>query len=466
MVAEDGIELSGPPPVISQVRYRAKRITTLEGDPRFALRGEELHPTARLPIIPGISRQIWVQIRIPANATPDQYRSSIRFDIGQDRSVSVPIQLDVLPLSLPESPIHQGVLGHHWPYQNQVALFSDLADHGMNILDLEWAPEISAKDGEPSLSLEKLSQRIADAKAARMPLRYVLSREMGEAAFDMADEPRVFPGYRGALHRRAKKAFQPAFDQMFTKLLKMATTKAKSANWPPLIHHVSAESASEGPPGLFYEKHLLALCQKSGGLCAASINGISSLKHLEDMDMVMPNFAMGLSEKTWSALKKGSNKRQIWLYNTDGARYGRGFLPWAMGADGVISQTYMASNGTGDVFDDWDSDDHGASYVRPGPYGPIFLLRWERARMGVNDSRYIALLEDLIRQKRRLGGKSKKAAKEAQAFLDSIRKAIVSKPIQKEDLRWDHRLAHPLEARGIPAYKKELVNWILALNAL
>jgi hypothetical protein len=466
LVAENGIQLSGPPPIISQVRYRAKRLTTLEGDPRFALRGEELHPTSEVSIVPGISRQIWVNIRIPEGATPDLYRSAVRLDIGQDRAISIPVHLEVLPFSLPDSPISQGVLGLHWPYQSQVALFSDLADHGMNILDLEIAPTVLKKDGKSGLSLERLSARIAHARSARMPLRYVVSQKMGEAAFDLTNEPRVFSGYRGSIHHRGKKAFQPEFDRIFKELLSQATAQAKTAKWPPLIHYVSEEGASEGPPGLFYEKHLLELCQKSGGLCAASINGKESLKHLQYMDVVMPNFGVGLDDKTWETLKSGSGKRQVWLYNTDGARYGRGVYPWAVGAQGVISETYMAVSMDGDVFDDWDSNRHVAAYVRPGPYGPISLLRWERARMGVDDTRYLTLVENLIRKTRRLGKKGRKTAKRAQAFLHSVRSKIIRTPITPADIRWDQRISHPLEKEGLSVLRKSLIEWALTLDAV
>jgi len=82
---------------------------------------------------------------------------------------------------------------------------------------------------------------------------------------------------------------------------------------------------------------------------------------------------------------------------------------------------------SGDPFDDTDGPTirgHDFAYAVPDPRDgktPVPTRHWEAYREGVDDMRYIAMLEELIAEKK---ASAPQLAQEAQKWLDSIRRAI------------------------------------------
>lgn len=95
--------------------------------------------------------------------------------------------------------------------------------------------------------------------------------------------------------------------------------------------------------------------------------------------------------------------KQWWIYpnnaldmkNLAYTRYVFGFGAWRWGVDGVVPWTFQMSQGcNGNPFTVLDGSEIMVAY--PGVNGPIPTPTWEAIRDGINDYKYIYLLEKLI----------------------------------------------------------------------
>jgi Domain of unknown function (DUF4091) len=95
--------------------------------------------------------------------------------------------------------------------------------------------------------------------------------------------------------------------------------------------------------------------------------------------------------------------KEWWIYPNEAlsglnlcyTRYVFGFGAWRWGVQGVVPWTYQMSQGSnGNPFTVLDGPEIMVTY--PGKDGPISTPIWESIREGINDYRYICLLEKLI----------------------------------------------------------------------
>ena len=113
-------------------------------------------------------------------------------------------------------------------------------------------------------------------------------------------------------------------------------------------------------------------------------------------------------------------RSELWLYNAGMNRFTFGFLPWAAGATGRWEWHYEWWTQAYDPFSRVDETawSTGCGAVMPSPDGPVPTVAYENVRAGIDDYRYVFLLQRLIRQ-----GKGKKAD-EVERFLEEIRGRI------------------------------------------
>jgi hypothetical protein len=115
-----------------------------------------------------------------------------------------------------------------------------------------------------------------------------------------------------------------------------------------------------------------------------------------------------------------SGKPELWLYNGGMNRLTFGFLPWAAGATGRWEWHYEWWTQAYSPFARVDESpwSTGCGAVLPSPDGPVTTVAYENVRAGIDDYRYVFLLQRLIRER------NGKTAEEAKRFLENIRGKI------------------------------------------
>ena len=92
----------------------------------------------------------------------------------------------------------------------------------------------------------------------------------------------------------------------------------------------------------------------------------------------------------------------VWTYdynlrvtNAEANRFYSGLYTWSLGLKGNLAFTYIWDEPNGSVFDsNWRfSSPFSLGYIGPSPRGPVPGVGWEGRREGVDDVRYLQLLE-------------------------------------------------------------------------
>jgi hypothetical protein len=77
------------------------------------------------------------------------------------------------------------------------------------------------------------------------------------------------------------------------------------------------------------------------------------------------------------------------------SRFIYGFGAWKQDLRGVYPWMYTTNNTKGNPFNDFDRDYPDTGFVMPGPDGLIATIRWDGAREGIDDMRYLRTLANL-----------------------------------------------------------------------
>jgi len=106
-------------------------------------------------------------------------------------------------------------------------------------------------------------------------------------------------------------------------------------------------------------------------------------------------------------------------------RYVYGFYAWKMGLSGLCPWIYTTNNGKGNPFNDFDRDYPDTGFVMPGPDGIIKTIRWDGAREGIDDMKYVYTLSTLIDEaKQSESAEARRVAAEAEESLDEMKDDI------------------------------------------
>ena len=155
---------------------------------------------------------------------------------------------------------------------------------------------------------------------------------------------------------------------------------------------------------------------------------------------------------------------QWWIYpnkalstkNRCYTRYVFGFGAWQFGVNGVVPWTFQMSQGcNGNPFSVLDGEEVMVAY--PGKDELLCTPTWETIRDGINDYKYIYLLERLIAAERKKGNE---AAFQIEQELDGVKKKLGKMPGIDENAYGDW------SPEAFEQKRKQIVDWILQLSSL
>jgi hypothetical protein len=197
----------------------------------------------------------------------------------------------------------------------------------------------------------------------------------------------------------------------------------------------------------YLELHRAAGLQTMVTLTSDSSFGKNYLPLLDSLDIVSAHPDRG-SHGILDATQGG--KPVLWLYNAGMNRFTYGFYPWAIGAKGRWEWHYEWWTQAYDPFartsgSAWST---GTGVVMPSPNGPLPTVTYEKVRAGVDDYRYLWMLERLIAANPRQG-------MEARQFLGELRGKI---PRYPED-------AAEIDDATMDEWREKIARFIVALAA-
>lgn len=373
-------------------------------------------PYALLPgsaikdVQPGTNAAFWVTFHTTRSTAPGMHKGRLSITANGKRT-SLPLEINVRPFVLPPADITFGTYGHLAfipdPYRSMETLrmgYRDRAKHGENtvVFDETETPEGTAywkaiMDNRGQVDFKAWPGNVfAEAALDTGLLKpdseyYSFCRVM----FDSADIAKAVTNYLEFCREKSWSAGavacvdEPGYHRMESRIPVLATLRE--------IPGVKAATSTDSL-------------------------GIMSHGHVHDIWIVM-------ADCTTPALMHEAELQgaEVWEYhvNAHGTnplmnRYFTGLHTWALGLRGNVTWAYNETVGSSVVTDDGNVGYTERGYVLYGRDGIVPTVGWEARREGIDDYRYIRLLEAAVSR----APANDRTASEAKAWLARLRKRV------------------------------------------
>ncbi|MGE5532228.1 MAG: hypothetical protein ACM3VW_08950, partial [Bacteroidota bacterium] len=204
----------------------------------------------------------------------------------------------------------------------------------------------------------------------------------------------------------------------------------RASGAPELIFYVGDELGNDGVKGARYGRELLKALNKvkaqvPGGFttCISTLGIADAREYMNLLDITIPNSGFPITKETLAEIKQSGSK--LGLYNIGATRFSYGYYPWRVGA---LARAQWSFTYDGDTADPYGALPFGARVSCDCKYTP----QWEVLpsigmlvqREGVNDYRYIQLLEEKLAAAEKAGKGQSAACRDGRTVLTELREAI------------------------------------------
>jgi hypothetical protein len=358
------------------------------------------------------TRQIWLTVHVPENAKPGRYNGTLTFKPQNHPAQTVAIQLTVYPLTLHKSERVQGM------YWNEAALFypqnrqkelDDMARHGIRavVTGSFSVPELKKQGEQVAVDFTRMDALVAAIKKAGL---------MGYMPFLTASTEINIAEFLKA-HPEVKMTQDDAYKLVIAQTFE----HAKANHWPEILFY-PVDEIGNGAKYLEKMKHLGALIRAAAPdakiYCTVN-NFAAGLEAAAYIDYACVNIPLS-REQEQQILQSGKAYMRYgnsYNYNPRLSRTVSGFGFWRLPAVAMYYWHYLSTSA--DPFNalDGGTRDWVSSY--PTPDGPVNSIDFEAIREGIDDTNYIATMQNLM-AKARQNGKAQDAVKQGQTILDEI----------------------------------------------
>jgi hypothetical protein len=423
-----------------------------------------LEPLSLIDVPAGTTRPYWVTVHVPDGQPAGTYRGSIAFrDAATQASVSVPLDLEVLPRRLDEPQILLGPLSlpvlRSFPkagrrqresiLERADLIFADIRAHGMTTMSL-WSGATARQDND-GVVLPDLDAAIDLFRRHRFP-QPLLYAPVNLLRTNKIDRSFNYRHYNATFHVPLAAAITRDY-----------TRRAAEAGLPGIIFDPIEEPnyaiglAWRDAPDLRQRiaTELLATIKNAGGTTAMTCTPETANVGKGNLDYWLVAYKRFTPGVLAQAERAGAHAA-LYANNTlmgNGTYFSRfffGYYPWAVRLAGMMAWTYPMLPKRFPANIDAERAE-GPHDVRSGFLGadgkPVPTIQWELAREGVDDFRYLVTLENQIALAHRVKApEAARLAAEAERFLDDVR-ASVSKDAHRYAFEDPHTFA-PRRAVG------------------
>ena len=378
---------------------------------------ELLEPAATTEVKAQTTRQWWITVHVPHDATPGEYAGTVSFEPEKGRVRRLGVRLRVLPFRL-EVP-KDYAFGMYWgPWRKGadavsddqiLAQLRDQREHGMNSVALSAPAAMSrGKDGRCEFDLKTVARALELLKQEGFTQPIPWSHLF----------PPVDTQFGSAEHLRQVKAF-----------VEHAKREFAARNLPEVLWYPRDEPWHD--PRKKESRILCEAIKQVPGVRTYATVRRDTAEYLEpwlDVRCHTVSLSGGFGDQALHAAARQAGRVFWWYTNAcreypDVMRFKAGFFFWKTGATGQYYWAYQSPRGN--PYDDLDGIDWCAAY--PGEDGPIPTIEWEALREGIDDFRYVYALERAIAKARESGSaEARPIAEEASRLLNELRDDIVS----------------------------------------
>jgi len=400
-------------------------------------------PDSPTEIAKGENQQYWITVHVPITAAPGEYTTKLLIQPEVGRPAELTLQVKVLPFRL--------AAGRWWGIYYYPAFnlntprdFADMKAHSVNAM-LICPPghqdPVLERQGNKILASFPLADRAMaelQRQGFRGPIAYyprLLSCRVLQL-FNRVDGNtfKATTYYGQAAVSYKAEDFPEDLKPVMRDLYQQMVDHASEANWPEILWYL-VDEPSPGSMEMEWAKVEYSLfaeaCPEARRLCTAYSQDIAKAigvpldVRVADLWRIEPNAVK-------QAAQEGSEIWGIrWLcqYNTYGfPRHYAGFGLDKLGLTGFTEWTYYGAP----LYSPYQQlrNPQGCFYAYTDEQGQLLTtITWEAVQEGIDDSRYIATLRELITRARTLEAPRLKAlANQAELALENIINQIPEKP--------------------------------------
>ncbi len=353
----------------------------------------------------GTTRRYWLTVHVPDEALPGRYEGTIDFTAANVPASRIPVTLQVLPFRLPK---HEKVTFVWWDENSQVRQypvaheFIDQREHGMSTL----LARASRPQRGHAISEQEI-MRMADTLEGYLTLH----RRLGfrDPLIGGHSNHQIVYHWDRAINWFRMNPRSSETDALFLSVYRrLYIEEAKKRGWPEIMHYVFDEPGGARPELLSDSADYLSLLKATYPQLKTWVTfGGGLAQGYDEIEILGPHLDYWVVNRydPEIAARFRNHDKEIWVYNGGGG-FGRGprrnrFFYGVYGhkiqADGQ-GQWIYAFEGTGTPYEQplVEAPDGNNGFVFRGTDGPIPSTFWATLREGVNDRRYLQLLEHEI----------------------------------------------------------------------
>jgi hypothetical protein len=396
--------LAGPAGTIPGASIRLDSVEQFHGGDRNILM-----PLGRPWDMPAYQRELfWATVRVPDDAKPGTYRGAVNITSHGEKVGQVNLELEVLPVALPEPPY---ALGYNYSSpKNPDALaahLQDMRDHGMTTVGPLYNFHLPIHD-EDTVELGEFIEAYA-AAGFRQPLYFAspMSLTVGELT-----------GYGPVDSRR--------FQRKYISTMRKLHAEGQQHD-VPVIFSIGDEFTNKGMLGVEYGEQLARLTYEE----LPEIVSTSDMNGYEEVVRMAPYLDVATFNNGWDGADRHNKGKRLvnrefilglqetgaipWFVNTGSGRFPFGLFFWKMakyGVKGKVEWYYSLGN------------NERGSVVRTEGTQVWPTVVYERSREGIDDLRYLCALEQAVAEAKKAGQKQPEVAA-AERLLKEIADSII-----------------------------------------
>lgn len=459
-------DLSGPgviPSTAVELRRIRYCLTARKDGQHYLVVPKFLVPEVRVPGDAMVARGFCLTVKVPTDAPAGIYRGTVTMHNAQGSLATLPMQVRVLPFTLPQADIPIGA--YHYPsdstrlrpymmdpqYRNE-----DVRDFFRRELQSDFA--LMRRMGCTYVSTSfpwHFWTADSQGNITANPVALARTQEIGDAVRDAGFQSfscfgmgwsTLLNGTPGFLTREQAQTLpmdQIKFPDTAVKpaaaLIRAVYDMVEQRRWPRFYFYCFDELANMGERGGPYGRELMKFLQGLKPLVGKNFTTIGSeysfdigQQELPHIDVLIPNSAFPVDQHTLQAIKDAPAK--LWLYNMGGNRLSFGYYLWKIDAGGRAQWIYDWNAASPDPYLGlaWQEDDPltgGFDCTIDPHFNPVPCVAWFLgAREGINDYRYLQLL------RRKLAEHPQgRPAQQAQAVLEELGRAISANYLDEQN---------------------------------
>lgn len=384
----------------------------------------------------GQVKQWWLTVHIPADAAPGRYRMSLTVRPEKAEPTILEWRLLVLPFRLTRpADKHWGTWlesfppvgglrgperrGRNTPAETDRLVRADLADyrdHGFDLAILNYYFGVKENpDGNFTYDISGLARDLDYWKTlgSSTPVAIGMEYTCRNLEYGLAE-----PG-----KEHVPGTFSPKAHQAIVGLVKHIHDEAQRRGWPKLYFYPIDEPGNNKTANrMLFAENVLGFVHEVPGCQTATTLTASDVQRLDDRVDVRI-YAYGHYNRN-KVLRETQQGHPFWYYE-NGMFYGHSTVDSRVmtGLEFLRSGAEIATAWGFDAtqanpYNDFDGGHKDWNVIFPGVDGPTQTVYWELCREGVDDCRYVATLQQQIRQAREQGRID--AAERAQRVLTPL----------------------------------------------